>query len=214
VIPYLVYLERRWQEGCQVGAQLWRELQAQGYRGSLSSVYRALKQWRPADGRRQSPTPTTWPKRYALSPRQGMWLLLQAEDDLPERDRVARPVLESAHPAIATATGLAQRFQQMVRDREAAAPEPWLQEAASSKVPEFRRFAASLRGDEAAVRAALEYPWSNGQLEGQINRVKVLKRVGDGRAKLDLLRQRILHRVVAPVLSITARLMHRMLAVA
>jgi transposase len=214
VLPYLASLERRWQEGCRVGTQLWQELQAQGYRGSLSSVYRALKRWRPADGRRQTPTPTTRPKRYALSPRQGMWLLLRAEGDLSARDRVARPVLESAHPAIATATGLAQRFQHMVRDREAAALEPWLQEAASSEVPEFRRFAASLRGDEAAVRAALEYPWSNGQLEGQINRVKVLKRVGYGRAKLDLLRQRILHRVVAPMLSIKARLMNRMPAAA
>jgi transposase len=143
-----------------------------------------------------------------------MCLLLRAQKDLSECDRLARTVLEAAHPAIVTATGLAQRFQQMVRDREAAALEPWLQEAASSGVPEVKRFAASLRGDEAAVRAALEYPWSNGQLEGQINRVKVLKRVGYGRAKLDLLRQRILHRVVAPVLRIKDRCMDLVQAVA
>ncbi|HSF34033.1 MAG TPA: ISL3 family transposase [Candidatus Tectomicrobia bacterium] len=214
VPPYLAYLEHRWQEGYRVGTQLWLELRAQGYPGSLSSVYRALKRWRPADGRRQTSTPTTQPKRYALSPRQGMWLLLRTEGDLSERDCVARTVLQSTYPAIATATGLAQRFQQMVRDREAAALEPWLQEAASSGVPEFRRFAVSLRGDEAAVRAGLECPWSNGQLEGQINRVKVLKRVGYGRAKLDLLRQRILHRVVAPVLPIKDRRMDLVPAVA
>lgn len=85
-------------------------------------------------------------------------MLLRAEKDLSERERRARIVLESAHPAIATATGLAQRFQRMVRDREMAALEPWLQAATTSAIPEFRRFAASLRGDEAAVRAALEYP--------------------------------------------------------
>ena len=214
VIPYLAHLERRWQDGCHVGTQLWHELRAQGYRGSLSSVYRAFKRWRPADGRRQTPSATPPAKPYVLSPRQGMWLLLRDGDDLCERDHRARTLLEAASPAIATATGLAQRFQQIVREREVAALEPWLQATTTSVIPEFKRFAASLRGDEAAVRAALEYPWSNGQLEGQINRVKVLKRVGYGRANLDLLRQRILHRVVAPVLSIKARLMNRMPAVA
>jgi hypothetical protein len=51
-IPDLGDLEPRWQEGCRVGTQLWQELQAQGYLGNLSSVSRALKRWRPADGRR------------------------------------------------------------------------------------------------------------------------------------------------------------------
>jgi transposase len=199
VIPYLAYLERRWHEGCQVGTQLWQELRKQGYPGSLSSVYRAVKRCRWGDGQGRTLPATTPPRRYALSPRQGRWLLLRAEDALSERDRLARTVLETAHPAIAIAMQLGQRFQWMLRDREAIALEPWLLEAANSGVPEFRRFAASLRADEAAVRAALESPWSNGQLEGQSTRVKVLKRVGYGRAKLALLRQRILHRVAAPV---------------
>ncbi len=58
---------------------------------------------------------------------------------------------------------------------------------------ELRRFALRLRQDAAAVRAALEYSWSNGPVEGQVNRLKMLKRTMFGRAKLDLLRQRVLN---------------------
>jgi transposase len=66
---------------------------------------------------------------------------------------------------------------------------PWLAEAASS---ELRRFAAGLHQYEAAVRAALTLPWSSGQVEGQVTRLKLVKRQGYGRAKLDLLRARLL----------------------
>jgi hypothetical protein len=54
--------------------------------------------------------------------------------------------------------------------------------------------ARSLRQDDAAVIAALTTPWSTGQCEGQIRRVKLMNRSGYGSAKWDLLRQRILHR--------------------
>lgn len=77
----------------------------------------------------------------------------------------------------------------MVRGRRADALGRWLAEAAQS---ELRAFAAGLRQDEAAVRAALTMPWSNGPVEGQITRLKLLKRQMYGRAKLDLLRARLL----------------------
>ena len=60
-------------------------------------------------------------------------------------------------------------------------------------MPELRRFASFLEGDLSAVRAAFSSPWSSGQVEGQINRLKYLKRQMYGRAKLDLLRIRVLH---------------------
>jgi transposase len=56
-----------------------------------------------------------------------------------------------------------------------------------------RNFAEALRRDYKAVRAALEYNWSNGQAEGQVNRLKLLKRAMYGRAKFDLLKARVLH---------------------
>jgi len=191
VTPYLASLERRWQAGCQNKTQLWQEIQAQGYQGSRSSVYRALKRFQPEHGQHIG-TPATRAKRYALSPRQGMWLLVRAEADLTEHERAARVVLEAASADITTGTSLAQRFQDMLRQRDVDALEPWLQDATTSGIAEFKHFAASLRRDVAAVRAALELPWSNGQLEAQVNRLKVIKRIGYGRAKFDLLRRRVL----------------------
>jgi len=192
VTPYLTYLEQRWQEGCQNKTQLWQEIQAQGYQGSRSSVYRALKRFQPEGRPLRATAGTSQSKRYTLSPRQGMWLLVRAAADLTERERAARVVLEAASAEITAGTSLAQRFQDMLRQRDVEALEPWLQDATSSGIAEFKHFAASLRRDAAAVRAALSLPWSNGQLEAQVNRLKVIKRVGYGRAKFDLLRRRVL----------------------
>jgi len=192
VTPYLSCLERRWQEGCQNKTQLWQEIVAQGYAGSRSSVYRALKRFQPQGRPARASGGTSQPKRYALSPRQGMWLLVRAAADLTERERAARVVLEATSAEITAGTSLAQRFQGLLRQRDVEALEPWLQDATSSGIAEFKHFAASLRRDAAAVRAALSLPWSNGQLEAQVNRLKVIKRVGYGRAKFDLLRRRVL----------------------
>jgi len=150
-----------------------------------------LKRFQPEHGQRIA-TQAARANHYALSPRQGMWLLVRAEADLTERERAARMVLEAASADIAAGTSLAQRFQDMLRQRDVDALEPWLQDAATSGIAEFKHFAASLRRDVAAVRAALSLPWSNGQLEAQVNRLKGIKRVGYGRAKFDLLRRRVL----------------------
>jgi transposase len=194
VTPHLPYLRERLRAGRVSGAQLWRELQARGYAGSLASVYRALKHLRPtgADPDCQLTSPPA--SRRALSPRQAMWLLVRDEATLTPEQVAARAVLLGAHPALAIAAGLATRFITMLRERAAAALDTWLADAADSSCGEFRRFAASLRKDAEAVRGAFSSPWSNGQLEGQINRVKVIKRVVYGRAKFDLLARRILCR--------------------
>jgi len=71
--------------------------------------------------------------------------------------------------------------------------EAWLlRDARACGVPAVETFAAGLEQDGAAVRAALTTPWSNGQAEGQITRLKLLKRQVHGRARFDLLRRRVL----------------------
>jgi transposase len=81
----------------------------------------------------------------------------------------------------------------LVRERRPEVLASWLTEADASGLPEFVAFAAGLRRDHAAVEAALTHAWSNGQTEGQINRLKFLKRQMYGRARFDLLRRRVLH---------------------
>jgi transposase len=96
-------------------------------------------------------------------------------------------------PQIAQASSLAREFLGLIHRRDVAGFDRWLARARDGKAPEIRRFAGSMTADLSAVRAAFESPWSSGQVEGQINRLKFLKRQMYGRAKLDLLRARVLH---------------------
>jgi transposase len=95
-------------------------------------------------------------------------------------------------PELAEAVALAQDFAALVRQRQPTHLEPWLVHAAQSALPPFRRFATGLRADLAAVQAAVTLPWSQGPIEGHLNRLKRLKRQMFGRARLDLLARRFL----------------------
>ncbi len=103
-----------------------------------------------------------------------------------------RTRLLEAAPDLQTGLTVVEAFRQLVRTRDRAALAPWLQTAEASPVPELRGFAGSLRRDLAAVEAALTYPWSSGQVEGQVTKIKAVKRQMYGRAKFDLLRKRVL----------------------
>jgi transposase len=95
-------------------------------------------------------------------------------------------------PEVAQATELARSFFQMVRGRQADHLSDWIAEVESSQVPELKAFARGLEQDRAAIEAALREEWSNGQTEGQVHRLKLLKRQMYGRAKFDLLRAKVL----------------------
>ena len=87
----------------------------------------------------------------------------------------------------------------MVRERIADGFEDWLHRAEKGIVPGMKNFAIGLRRDYEAVKMALSQPWSNGQVEGQVNRLKLIKRQMQGRAKLDLLKQRVIHKSIVRV---------------
>ncbi|MCS3830027.1 transposase [Salinibacter ruber] len=82
----------------------------------------------------------------------------------------------------------------MIREQTVWKLDSWLSSCSRSGIERFDTFAAGLRQDYAAVRAALSEPWSNGQAEGQINRLKMIKRQMYGRASFNLLRKRVLYR--------------------
>ena len=117
---------------------------------------------------------------------------MRRPDELEADDRalVERLCHESAD--IEVAYPLAQEFMRIVRERHPDALDSWLCRAAASGLIDLQSFVAGVRRDQAAVAGALSLPFSNGQVEGQINRLKYIKRSGYGRAKLDLLRQRVL----------------------
>jgi transposase len=197
--PHGAYLRERWSQGCANAAQLFRELHARGFEGSAGAVRRLVGSWRETPARRGRPSrhraPTAGqrtPPARPPSPRQVLWLLLRADGERDAAQRAFVERLRASCPELTAAESLAREFRRLVRTRDAPSLAPWLDSAQKGNLPEFREFAAGLRRDGAAVAAALTMAWSNGQAEGQITKLKMLKRQMFGRANLDLLRQRVL----------------------
>lgn len=196
--PFLPYLRKRQIEGCENAMQLWREIAQQGYPGSHRQVQRWLQQ------HRIRPASNT-PKRYLRDQhdkepfrsklpalRELSWLLVKDHSNLSKREQI---VLEHLlqHPNVSQAYALIQQFGRMVRNRQVEQFQTWLDEMMHSPIPLFVNFAKALEQDHAAIEAALTHPWSNGQTEGQVNRLKFIKRQMYGRARFDLLRLRVLY---------------------
>lgn len=193
------FLQARWEAGCRDATALWAELRDCGFTGSLRMVQRAVSRWRVESGRRgraakrTGVAPAPAPARpRPPSARQAVWLLLRPIEALGPAQRALRERLLAAAPAVQAALPVLADFRRMVRERDHAALRGWLRAAEASTVRELQTFAANLRRDLAAIEAALTYGWSSGQVEGQVTRIKLIKRQMYGRAKHDLLRKRVL----------------------
>jgi transposase len=189
--PYEAYLQQRWAEGCRNRSRLFREIRLLGYQHSARTVSLFLKRLNehlPASTAASSrPLVTRVP-----SARHVACLLVWRKIQLPgdERDYLVR--LCEHEPPIALAYELAQDFANLARERTGQGFEAGLTRATTSGIPELDRFARGLTDDQAAVEAGLSLEWSNGQTEGQVNKLKLLKRQMYGRANFDLLRRRLL----------------------
>lgn len=194
---YLPYLKKRWTEGCHNAGELWREIKAQGFAGCESAVRHFIGGWRlnvAPELRRKRHLSSGAPASRVITPgaRTVTWLLLRDAGKLNDKQRAFVTRLCEQQPEVVAAQKLVRRFQHLVSRRDVAAFDEWLTEARESKLPELVSFAAGLAKD-AAVRAALTCEWSNGQTEGQVNRLKMIKRQMFGRANFDLLRRRVLY---------------------
>jgi transposase len=202
--PWLPYLEQRWLAGCTNASQLWREISQKGFSGSLGLVIRwAVSQRKllPAENRysrQQSeavqPALSRQVQPVPWSAGRASWLVMLNDDNLDEEQQAARTRMLAADPHMVTVDRLARQFVQLVKERRSHDLDPWLNDVAASSIKALKSFANGIRADLAAVRNALKLSWSNGQTEGQINRLKFIKRQMYGRAKLDLLRKRVLYR--------------------
>jgi transposase len=186
--PFVPYLEGRWQAGCTNISQLCREIEAQGYAASRSLVRQALLAWR---GPRLSRAERRHQRRRKrrLSTR---WLCLRPPQQLDADEQRALQQLLEQDPELAQAHALVQRFRQILKNRDHQSLEAFLADARASGLPSFVSFAKGIDTDRAAVGAALTLRWSNGPVEGHVHRVKLLKRLGYGRASLTTLRARVL----------------------
>jgi transposase len=197
--PYKATLLAGWNRGCRNGWHLFRTIRNQGFRGQYGIVALYVRRMRqaqrlaPWQRRSDQPLPavTAAPRRQ-LTPRRATWLVLRPSARATAQDHQQLAQLTTKGPELAEAVALAQDFASLVRQRQPTQLEPWLRRAATSTLPPFRRFAKGLRADDAAVKAGVTLPWSQGPIEGHINRLKMLKRQMFGRAKLDLLTRRLL----------------------
>lgn len=217
--PFEPYLREQWDAGVQDTARLWRALRTQGYTGAASTVRGYLARWRTTPAKtgrrpRDAREPLAPLPACRHSPRHTRWLLLQpasgptAEDGSVREDasrlqdaldqhyiatllRDCPPIAQAQ--AQAQAQALAMDFLELVRERRADQLPMWLRAAEVSGLDELQSFARGLQRDRMAVEAGLTLEWSNGQTEGQVNRLKTLKRQMYGRASFPLLRQRLLH---------------------
>lgn len=195
--PFKEYILNRWNEGCHNAAQLFREIQRRGFPGKASTVRDFVRQLRRASGlppgvRCQNGRllDTNVMKRPPTL-RALTWLIVKQQDKRSEEDEEVLVHMSAGQPKLVTTIELAQEFAAIVRQRQPEKLEEWLKQASDSGYQAWRNFAARLQQDCEAIRAALLYSWSNGPTEGHINRLKCLKREMYGRAKLDLLRERL-----------------------
>jgi transposase len=202
--PYVPFLTQQLMAGRDNGMQLWRELcRDHGYRGSRAMVSRwiaanrSLCPPKPMPTPRKGRPPSTKPNKPAPrfktpSAKATSWMLMAEPESLDEDQSTFIETLVTSCPEVRFGQQLANDFRRLVKERDIHSFDKWLADVGSRKVAEFVNFAAGLRRDEAAVRAALSLPYSNGQVEGQVNRLKLIKRGMYGRASFELLKRRVL----------------------
>lgn len=201
VKPYQDYIIKRWNEGCRETKIIFEEIKQQGYVGSYATVTRYTARLRECQGlkKRQRFSTVRLPKivkpsRKPLTPYSVTWLILGSSDSgVSESQREELIMsLKAQSPNLREGIELAENFISLVSQRQKEELDSWLNRAYNSILSPFSRFAKSLLEDYSAVKASVTMSWSNGPVEGQINRLKMLKRQMYGRAKLDLLTRRFL----------------------
>ncbi len=192
--PYLPYLFQRWAQGCHNIAQLFRELEAQGYRGTYASVRDNLVRRLQFDGRK-TPAHASSKTPPLSTPRQATFLFLRCPQKLRVEEQETLVKLCQIDPEVDLAYDLVQQFAQMLRTRTGEHLDAWLDQVEKSNLPELQSFAAGVQKDKDAVRAGLTWWINNGVVEGHVTKLKLIKRQGYGRAGFPLLRKRVLHAV-------------------
>jgi len=200
--PYKDYLVRRWNEGCRNAQQAYREVKEQGYPGGDSNIVRffghlrkhfdqsgTFKQVDPAT---QTPVQAP-PKRPPTASQVAHWITFKEEQRLDWQEKYLTQLCE-ADQEIRETYELITDFTTMLRERQGERLDGWLQKVETQGRVELKNFAQGVKRDYDAVKAGLTLEWSNGQTEGQVNRLKLLKRQMYGRGRFDLLRKRVLKR--------------------
>jgi transposase len=194
--PFKAHINQRWNEGITSAAALHAELAAaQGWTGSVQAVERYVRQFRTADGRtragrnpRQAPAAPPVPKTRQIT----RWLLTRP-DHLDPDDQAGLAAIRASCPHLDALAGHVRGFAEMMTRRQGLlALEDWLTRVEAGEQPELHSFANGIRRDQQAVTAGLALPYNSGTMEGNVNKIKMIKRQMFGRAGFPLLRKRVI----------------------
>lgn len=197
--PHLHYLEKRLAEGCENASQLWREIVEPGYPGKPWQVYMWLQPKRSKPSKNGSKTARKNKRKdsrsftinFLPSAPQLAWLFMKDTTELDEKECLIFEYLFQ-DDQLKTMYNRIHKFKRMLLKKEADLFDAWLDESQNSDITILQPFIHGLRLDYDAVKAAITSVWSNGQVEGQVNKLKLLKRQMCRRASFDLLRKRVL----------------------
>lgn len=198
--PYEEYLLKRWNEGgegSRNAALLFSEIREQGYRGGKTVVkdYVSYLRRYPTQAGLAHPRQQ---RAASSSPRELRWLLARPKEDLNEEQQASLEQLLNTSTDVQRVHALLQSFHVMLRHKQHEQLDCWLEQARTSGIAEMKSFALGIHRDYDAVKAAILLPWSQGQTEGQVNKLKTVKRMMYGRAGFALLRQRLLQSSSTP----------------
>jgi transposase len=210
--PYKGYILLCWQQGCRNSVQLYDEITARGFKGSAPLLRKFLAELRKKHQQAGSASVLTLDAATLdleippdlpplpripcrLSATRASWLFVSQAGKLDAKQTQHIGQIRAGHPDLERAYQLSQEFVMMLTERREAELDTWLTQAEHSGLPEFKKMAKGIRQDYAAVKAAFSSEWSNGQVEAQVNCLKLQKRIVFGRANFDLLRLRVLARV-------------------
>jgi transposase len=198
--PWRHIVLKHWNNGRCDGRKLFGELRRLGYRGSYATLTRYLRRFRAPLGDAAPGSAPVKPRPVLvavspcreLTPHTAAWMILCRAERRSAEDQTVLADLRRSDPELGEVIALAEEFIGLVGDRAPDRLDPWLNQAVRSTLRPLRSFAKHLSADSDAVRAAVTLDWSNGPVEGQINRLKMVKRSMYGRASLDLLGRRFL----------------------
>jgi transposase len=184
VDPFKPYLIQRINEGCLSAATLHREIRAQSFAGSYAIIRKFVEHYRSK--------PDLTPVRRPPSVRQVTGWICRRPDDLADRDTEQLQAIFERCPELHAADELVRSFADMLTRLRGQRLGAWITAAEAADLPGITKFATGLTADLDAVTAGLTLPFSSGPVEGNVNRIKMLKRQMYGRANFDLLRKRVL----------------------
>ena len=194
--PYEDYILKRWEQGCRNATRIWQEISEQGYPGAYQNVVRITRYLKEQE-RLAKPIPE---RALGTCASHAAGILVKRSENRSEEEMQTLRRLKAAHWVTERCCSLFEEFAGMLRDREQRSEEQarsrlegWTERAKASEIPELKAFAVKLLQDTEAVAAAMILPYSQGQTEGRVNKLKLIKRSMYGRGKFDLLRQRVLY---------------------